>query len=478
MKTNILFFVTLLLTACGGGGGTGVEEPVVVVPTNPAVGTVLETSCDGTTLIETIADGNGGSTQETTENSEQCGYEEPQFTPEGTPEGDSYCGRELADKSLDRFQQLFDIINDVRRDDRFRNYADGEGGTYTERVVQLDESCFVQMSEPPPDCPTTETDTGHPLFPYINCDGVRQRTSVNFPNSLDHPGWAVIDILVVMDTKLGEEDLDGMTREEFVRYQFFVANRIYDLSGIRVRFRVADIVDVDVAAGDLYRQYSAFFNARDEFTDLDDWQREAQADLAFLFKKKPENPIACGVASLDATRGLDKTRGITQCFHNSVFQQNATTRYYERAHETFAHEIGHLLGAQHHFKDANQPGIYEDSYAHNLSGYNPQSNNPDYGGIYDGYGTIMSYADLATGRFSDIDETYPISETGQSVDLGDNGGCFCLDLIEDQPPPTDNVETIRRTSYLMSQLHEREHSVQYSPYKVSIMDDTVDICLF
>jgi len=478
MKAILLFCFTLLLTACGGGGGSSDTTTSPSVITHPSQGTVLETSCDGTTLIETIADGNGGSTQETTENSEQCGYEEPQYAPAGTPEGDSYCGRELADDSLDRFQHLFDIINDVRRDDRFQDYADGEGGTYTERVVQLDESCFVQMSEPPPDCPTTETDTGHPLFPYINCDGVRQRTSVNFPNSLDHPGWAVIDILVVMDTKLGEEDLDGMTREEFVRYQFFVANRIYDLSGIRVRFRVADIVDVDVAAGDLYRQYSAFFNARYEFTDLDDWQREAQADLAFLFKKKPESPIACGVASLDATRGLDKTRGISQCFHNSVFQQNATTRYYERAHETFAHEIGHLLGAQHHFKDANQPGIYEDSYAHNLSGYNPQSNNPDYGGIYDGYGTIMSYADLATGRFSDIDETYPISETGQSVDLGDNGGCFCLDPIEDQPPPTDNVETIRRTSYLMSQLHEREHSVQYSPYKVSIMDDTVDICLF
>lgn len=483
--------LTLLLLSGCGGGGNGTEDQQTVVtptPTNPDAGTILETSCDGTTLIETIADGNGGSTEETTENSEDCGYEEPQFAPAGTPIGDSYCGRTAAEE---RFQQLLDTINHVRHDDRFQDYADGEGGEYTDRIVHLDQSCFVQTLTDPDDCPTTETDTGHPEFGYITCDGERQKSPVSFPYNVDDPvpGWAVIDILVVLDTKLTEEDLDGMTREEFVLHQFFVANHMYDTSNTSIRLRVAGIVDVDVAPGDLYRQYAAFFNARYEFNGLDDWQREAEADLAFLFKKRPEDGIACGVASLDATRGLDKTRGITQCYHNSVFQQNANTRYYERAHETFAHEVGHLLGAQHEWNDADRPGLFEFSYGYHLEGYEPRKDDPEYAGVYSGYGTIMSYADLATGKFSDRDLTCTYPEeagefAGQSVKFGTYGGCFCLDPIEDQPPPTDNVDTLRRTRYIMSQLHELEHGLQFSPIQYNMkmdgltLEEDPQICLF
>jgi hypothetical protein len=485
-----ILLTLLLLSGCGGGGNGAEDQQTVVTPTptNPDAGTILETSCDGTTLIETIADGNGGSTEETTENSPDCGYEEPQFTPAGTPIGDSYCGRSAP---AERFQQLLEILNHVRHDDRFQDYADGEGGEYTNRIVHLDQSCFVQTLTDPDDCPTTETDTGHPEFGYITCDGVRQKSPVSFPYNVDDPvpGWAVIDILVVLDTKLTEEDLDGMTREEFVYHQFFVANHMYDVSNTSIRLRVAGIVDVDVAAGDLYRQYAAFFNGRYEFNGLDDWQREAEADLAFLFKKRPEEPIACGVASLDATHGLDKTRGITQCFHNSVFQENATTRYYERAHETFAHEVGHLLGAQHEWNDADTPGLFEFSYGYHLEGYEPRKDDPEYVGVYSGYGTIMSYADLATGKFSDRDSTCTYPEeageyAGQSVNFGTNGGCFCLDPIEDQPPPTDNTDTLRRTRYIMSQLHEMSHDVQSSPswYNMKMDGLTVEvdpqICLF
>jgi hypothetical protein len=101
----------------------------------------------------------------------------------------------------------------------------------------------------------------------------------------------------------------------------------------------------------------------------------------------------------------------------------------------------------------------------------------------------MSYADLATGRFSDRDAYAEISETGQSKLLGTNGGSFSLDPIEDQPPPTDSVDTLLRTRFLMSQLHEREHGIQFStvPNKSKVDDDPVwliwtnkpeDICLF
>ena len=488
MKKLPIYSLTFFISACGGGGSSDSTEPTVVTPpNNPAQGTVLEESCNGTTLIQTVADGNGGSTQQETPNSEQCGYEPPVVF--GTPIGDPYCATNLAQ---DRFTQLLDTITHFRDVDKMQDYADGEGGTYTERVEHLSQDCFVQM-EAPPDCPTDATATGDPRYNYMTCDGIKQYSSVSYPYEEGFKGWAIMDILVVFDTNITEEERDGMTVEEFVNKQFFDANHMYDVSNTGVRLRVADIVMVDVANGDLYRQYNAFFNSRYEFNGLDDWQRQAGADFAFLFKTRYSQPVACGVANSDATRGIRKSRGITQCFHNSVFQENAATRYYNRAHETFAHEVGHLLGLQHEWEDANTPGLFEYSYGYNLPGYNPQKGNPDYEGTYGGYGTIMSYADLATGRFSDRSVTCTFPEeageyAGQSVKFGTDGGCFCLEPIENQPPPTDSVDSLRRTRYLMSQLHELEHGIQFSsPIEGSTESDPVwsiwtnvpkDICFF
>ena len=572
MKLNWLFVSCLLLSACGGGGDS--EQPATP-PTvsNPTQGTVLEESCNGTTLIQTIADGNGGSTEQETENSEQCGYvappdagtvldeycegytyititadgnggevreeqdnaakcgyvpppaagtildqyceaphtkvtvtadgvggelfdrvenseecgyEPPQYPEAGTLVGDSYCAGTLTPTEYD---PLFESINHLLPEDRLQDFADGEGGTYTDRTVHIDQSCFTQMVMPD-ECPTTRTDTGDSRFEYLTCDGVKQRTSVSFPYQprSEHAGRAILDMLIVFDTNITEEDRDGMTVEEFVDKQVFESNHRYMASGTYTLVRVAGIKMVEVAPGDLYRQYTAFFNGRYEFNGLDDWQREAGADLAFLFKKRPDEPIACGVANLDATGGISKTRGITQCFHNSVFQEYETTRYYQRAHETFAHEIGHLLGAQHHYLDTDTPGIFEYSFAHHLTPYNPQKDNPDYQGAYGGFGTIMSYADLPTGRFSDYDVNCIYGEdageyAGQSVKLGTTGGCFCNDPIEDRPPPTNNAETILRTRWIISQLHEMEHSVQSNTsfnFKMDglSLEDDPNICLF
>lgn len=70
-------FLALLLTACGGGSGGNESGGGTTTPPSPPPdeGTVLDTSCDGTTLVTTIADGNGGSYTEETEKSEECGYE-------------------------------------------------------------------------------------------------------------------------------------------------------------------------------------------------------------------------------------------------------------------------------------------------------------------------------------------------------------------------------------------------------------------
>ena len=457
------------MVACGGGGGSSdpVETPVTTTPpTTPTTPTITseEEYCTDFTLYKdtTYSDGTV-ETELIEENSEECGY--VTIPKEGTPLGESYCAVILED-DVEKLEIVAESFNHLLRQDRLQDYHDGEGGSYTERLVHIDKTCFVQM-EQPADCPTTPTDTGDSRYNYLTCDGIKSKSPVSFPFDKEDAGLAIIDMLVVFDTNLTEEDRDGMTVEEFVDKQVWEANHIYLSSSLYTVVRVADIKLVDVAAGDLYRQYAAFFNGRYEFNGLSDWQTEAGADIAFLFKKKPEDGIACGVANLDATRGIDKTRGITQCFHNTTFQQTSTTRYYERAHETFAHEIGHLLGAQHVWEDSDRPGIFEYSFGYNLPGYNAQEDNLEYEGAWGGYGTIMSYADKATGKFSNFNLTcyWPDDAgayAGQTVTMGTEGGCFCLDAPENKPPPTNNAETIQRTRYTMSQLHEVEHGIQAS----------------
>ena len=80
---------------------------------HPEQGTILSSTCSGTTLIEQIADGQGGSIESLTGNSQQCIPEDPE---EGTllREG---CSKDYP--GVKWFQ-----------------YADGEGGTYSEKDTQ------------------------------------------------------------------------------------------------------------------------------------------------------------------------------------------------------------------------------------------------------------------------------------------------------------------------------------------------------
>ena len=476
MKTCLKVLpLAIALTACGGGGSSSnpVETPVVATTPPPPTIVSEEEYCTEYTLYKdtTYSDGTIEK-QLLKEDAEECGYVEyPQF---GTPVGESYCANSSG--ASDRFQELLQVVQGLRGIDRLQDYADGEGGTYTEKTVSIDQNCFVQM-EKPADCPTVRSDTGDSRFDYLTCDGIKQRTPVSFPYEPGE-GKAIIDMLIVFDSNITEEDRDGMSVEEFIDKQVYELNKIYLDSEVNALVRVSGIQTVEVALGDLYRQYAAFFNGRYEFSELDTWQREANADIAFLFKKRQDDAIACGVASLDATAGLNKTRGITQCFHNSVFQENSNTRYYERAQETFAHEVGHLLGAAHEYRDTDTPGLFEYSFGYNIPGYNPNSGNPDYEGTWGGYGTLMSYADLPTGRFSSYDVRREIPETGQSVRLGTMGGSFSLEPIEDKPPATHNVNNILRTRWLMSQLHEHEHAIQFSTKPVGVELEEENICLF
>ena len=243
---SMILSLSCLLVGCGGGSSSP-EEPTQVTPpapNHPTAGTVLDEYCeDPHTLVTVTADGNGGQEETRQEESEQCGYEP--LVAFGTPVGESYCGNSAPEE---RFLQLLDSVNHALGDDRFQDYADGEGGTYTERVKHLDQTCFTQM-EAPPDCPTTATSTGDSRYDYVTCDGIKQRTGLSFPYEdwSNNKQTAVIDMLIVIDRALTEEDRDGMTVEEFVDKQIFEANHMFEDSATGIRLRVVDIIEVDVA---------------------------------------------------------------------------------------------------------------------------------------------------------------------------------------------------------------------------------------
>jgi len=149
------------------------------------------------------------------------------------------------------------------------------------------------------------------------------------------------------------------------------------------------------------------------------------------------------------------------------------TRYYERAHETFTHEIGHIMGMDHNIESSGTPStLFPYSYGYLIPGYAP-----DLSSEYNGYGTIMSYSDLPVGRFSDRSEIFVIPETGSSRRMGTDRSNSSF-LGGEATPATDGVDHINRVRYYMSQLHEMFNGPDASPTIFNVETTDVHICLF
>ena len=330
----------------------------------------------------------------------------------------------------------------------------------------------VQMSKPT-ECLTDATATGFDTYEFITCDGILVQSDIDFPYEPGNKEMAIIDMLAVVDTKLDVE-LDGGTYEEFAQRELDLANKLFADSGVYVKLRLAGVQLVEVDVGSLYKQIDRFSRGQREFSDLDEWQRDAEADIAYLFKKIEEVPIACGVAIYeDLTQEYKYRRGVGQCHINTVFQETEVTRYYERAHETFTHEIGHILGMDHNIESAGAPStLFPHSYGYLIPGYNRNLSDE-----YNGYGTIMSYSDLPVGRFSDRSGTFIIPENGESRRMGRDRQTSPY-IGGDTMPATDGVDHINRVRYYMSQLHEMFNGPDASPAIFNAQTTDAHICLF
>ena len=101
---NTLFLYGIVLSLCAE---TVPSKPQAQFPDR---GEVITSSCEGTDLVENVADGQGGSKTKTTQKSSQCGYQEPLYLSEGTLIK-SGCSKDYP--GVEWFE-----------------YADGQGGSY------------------------------------------------------------------------------------------------------------------------------------------------------------------------------------------------------------------------------------------------------------------------------------------------------------------------------------------------------------
>lgn len=150
----IITALLLTLTACGGSGG-GDTPP----PPPPAEGTVLETSCNDYTLVETVADGLGGSTVVETERSPECGWNPPEAGTVVSTSCDEYT---LLEEIADGEYGVAEVRETERSPecgwdppeagtesgdwyceeyDKYQDYHDGEYGTYPELVEKNSYDC-------------------------------------------------------------------------------------------------------------------------------------------------------------------------------------------------------------------------------------------------------------------------------------------------------------------------------------------------
>lgn len=129
MRPVIAAMVLCLLSACGGGG-TDTQPVTPIIPAEPvepppppppAEGTILSSACQEYTLVEKIADGQGGSYEEITIREPSCGWNPP-------PAGDLY-----ATECVDPYTLV-------------ETFHDGEYGFYEERAEDSETCGYIPPS--------------------------------------------------------------------------------------------------------------------------------------------------------------------------------------------------------------------------------------------------------------------------------------------------------------------------------------------
>jgi hypothetical protein len=197
VKGIIVIATLLCLTACDKGGSNDNSSnpnnpnnpttPVTPTPVTPAPvydqqGTVYSSECDEYTLTEVIADGQGGEEERITQDSTECGYEDPIITVETVQDtGDRFDRVEFKVSATHYGEDIdwdFDIEYGtvVKTEDGIEIASDGRLGTHV-GIIAGEEYQYTFVREP--QCEGTIEDYDSFFIPY-DCQGYRQGAGTPF----------------------------------------------------------------------------------------------------------------------------------------------------------------------------------------------------------------------------------------------------------------------------------------------------------
>ena len=181
-----------------------------------------------------------------------------------------------------------------------------------------------------------------------------------------------------------------------------VTNQAYTNSGLQARLRLTHAMRVDYADATSnsdalskltgYKSGTGAVPIDPALQLLRNAREEHYGDLVVLLRsfKTPESG-GCGIAWLlgggqTVIDQSDASFGYTVVADGSDFDETDSKTYFCRE-ETFAHELGHLMGQAHNIEDASTAGAHAYSYGYRQS-------------ITGGFYTVMSYRLADAGQFT------------------------------------------------------------------------------
>ena len=181
-----------------------------------------------------------------------------------------------------------------------------------------------------------------------------------------------------------------------------ITNQAYANSGLQARVRLSHAMKVDYADAtsnsDALSKLSGYKSGTGAvpidpaFQSLRNAREEHHGDLVVLIRafRTPEN-AGCGIAWLlgGGQSGIDASDGAfgyTVVSDGSDADESDNKTYFCRE-ETFAHELGHLMGQTHNTEDSTTAGAHAYSYGYRQS---------TTGGFY----TVMAYRLADAGQFT------------------------------------------------------------------------------